>query len=128
MNISSVAPKGFYKKPFLWLLLAIGLLIVPAIGFMSQSGMDWEDIHPAVNALLNGTSTIFLIIGFVAIKNGNIDFHRNCILAAFISSAVFLASYLARFYISGTHKYPGVGWDKVLYFVILFSHMFLVCY
>ena len=46
-------------------------------------------------------------------------------VGAFATSTVFLISYLLRFALTGTHKYPGTGWDKILYLVILFSHMVL---
>jgi len=87
--------------------------------------MTWEEIHPALNALLNATSAGFLVVGFRAIKRRDIERHRFCMLGAFAASSVFLASYLLRFYISGTHRYPGTGWDKMLYLGILFSHMLL---
>jgi putative membrane protein len=38
---------------------------------------------------------------------------------------VFLISYLIRFATTGSHKYPGEGFDKIVYLVILFSHMVL---
>jgi putative membrane protein len=46
-------------------------------------------------------------------------------LMAFTASCVFLVSYLIRFATTGAHKYPGDGFDKVTYLVILFSHMVL---
>ncbi len=49
---------------------------------------------PAVNATLNGLSAIFLALGFIFIKRGNKIAHRNCMIAAFITSAVFLGCYL----------------------------------
>ncbi|MBT8493994.1 MAG: DUF420 domain-containing protein [Deltaproteobacteria bacterium] len=92
---------------------------------MAASGAAWEQLHPAINAMLNGSSTIFLFAGYVAVKKGNTELHWRSMLAAFIASSVFLASYLVRFYLSGTHKYPGTGADKIAYLVILFSHMLL---
>ena len=41
------------------------------------------------------------------------------------ASAVFLVSYLIRVAISGTHVYPGDGWDRTLYLCTLISHMTL---
>jgi len=38
---------------------------------------------------------------------------------------VFLVSYLIRFAISGAHKYPGTGWDKTVYLIILATHSLL---
>jgi len=120
-----VEPRAFYGRPFAWLLFALLLLVIPAIGFMLTSDLAWEQVHPAINAMLNGSSAVFLAAGFLAIKRRKIEFHKRCMLAAFTASSLFLISYIARFYISGTHKYPGHGWDRTLYLIILFSHMLL---
>ena len=84
---------------------------------------SWNEIHPAINAGLNATSAVFLLAGRAAIKRGDRDRHRACMLIAFGASATFLVSYVARFYISGTHVYPPGGWDKPVYLTILFTHM-----
>ena len=85
----------------------------------------WEQIHPALNAVLNLTAFVLLLLGRVAIARGDEALHRRRMLAAFTTSAVFLVSYLIRFATTGAHKYPGTGIDKILYLVILFSHMIL---
>ena len=87
--------------------------------------MSWEQIHPALNAALNLTSFCLLVAGRMAIARGDAELHRKRMLAAFTTSSVFLVSYLIRFAISGSHKYPGTGIDKIIYLVILFSHMVL---
>jgi putative membrane protein len=115
----------FFGKPFLWLALALALLCVPLAGYIAQTASSWEEAHPAINAMLNGASSVFLLVGYLAIRSGRRTFHKQCMLGAFGASALFLASYLLRFAMSGTHKYPGEGWDKTLYLVILFSHMLL---
>lgn len=115
----------FYGKPFMWVLFALVLVYVPLVGFMLERDMRWENMHPAVNAMLNGSSAVFLMVGWFAIRRRRIQLHRACMIAAFTASSLFLASYLARFYLSGTHRYPGVHWDKALYLFILFTHMIL---
>ena len=115
----------FYGKPFMWVLFALVLLIVPTVGFMVQRDMRWNQMHPAINAMLNASSTVFLLVGWFAIKRRLIMLHRTCMIAAFTASSIFLASYLTRFYLSGVHRYPGAHWDRPLYFLILFSHMIL---
>ena len=87
--------------------------------------MRWEHVHPAINAALNGTCAILLVLGRIAIARRKMDRHRSLMIAAFATSTVFLISYVIRFATTGTHKYPGDGWDKILYLVILFSHMAL---
>ena len=87
--------------------------------------MTLEQLHPALNAVLNLTSFAFLIAGRMAIARNDVPLHRKRMLSAFAASTVFLISYLIRYAISGTHKYPGTGWDKTAYLIILFSHMAL---
>jgi putative membrane protein len=84
-----------------------------------------EQLHPAINAALNLTSFVFLVLGRVAIARGDEALHKRRMLSAFAASTVFLVSYLIRFATTGAHKYPGEGWDKTVYLVILFSHMVL---
>ena len=119
------APVRLYGRPFAWLLFALALLAIPLAGAMWKAGMRWEEIHPALNAVLNATSAVFLVAGFLAIRRRQIALHRKCMIAAVSASALFLVSYLARYASTGSQPYPGHGWDKAIYLVILFSHMVL---
>lgn len=124
-DISSAPTRSLYGRPFLWLLFSLLVFLVPAIGYMVEAQMRWEQIHPAINAMLNGSCSVFLIAGWIAIKRKRIELHRQCMIAAFVASTVFLASYLLRYYLTGSHRYPGDGWDKTLYLIVLFSHMIM---
>jgi len=48
---------------------------------------------PAVNASLNGLSAIILTAGYIFIRRKNQTAHRNCMVAAFCPSTVFLGCY-----------------------------------
>ena len=87
--------------------------------------MTWAQLHPAINAALNLTCFVFLVLGRIAIARGDQALHRRRMLSAFASSSVFLVSYVIRFATTGAHKYPGDGWDRTLYLVTLISHMTL---
>ena len=80
---------------------------------------------PTINALLNTLSGILLTIGYVLIRQRKIEAHKNCMLAAFAVSALFLASYLVYHYHAGSKTFPGQGWIRPLYFTILISHIIL---
>ena len=80
---------------------------------------------PHLNALLNTTSAILLTIGFRFIRRGNIPAHRNCQVAAFVTSILFLASYLTYHYFHGDTKFLGQGAVRPFYFAILISHVVL---
>jgi len=87
--------------------------------------MTIEQLHPAINAALNLTSFVLLIMGRMAIASGDEAKHKKLMLAAFTTSSVFLVSYLIRFATTGAHKYPGTGIDKIIYLFILITHMIL---
>ena len=80
---------------------------------------------PALNATLNATSAILLMIGFVLIKQKRIDAHRRVMLTAFAMSALFLASYLIYHANIGSKPYPGTGVMRTIYFAILIPHVIL---
>jgi putative membrane protein len=87
--------------------------------------MPWEQLHPAINAALNLTCFVFLVMGRMAIARGDVPLHRKRMLGAFTASSVFLVSYVIRFATTGAHRYPGDGWDRTVYLLTLFSHMTL---
>jgi putative membrane protein len=80
---------------------------------------------PAVNAALNATSATLLVLGFRAIRAGRRERHRTLMLAALASSLLFLAGYLTRIALTGTHAFPGSGAFRALYLAILASHTLL---
>jgi uncharacterized membrane protein YozB (DUF420 family) len=82
-------------------------------------------ILPAVNAVLNTTSALLLLLGFVFIRQKKIAQHRACMLAAFGVSIVFLVCYLVHHYRVGSVPFRGTGALRVLYFAILVPHVLL---
>jgi uncharacterized membrane protein YozB (DUF420 family) len=80
---------------------------------------------PHLNATLNATSAILLMMGYAFIRTGRINAHRNCQVAAVVSSVVFLVSYLTYHYFHGVTRFAGQGIARPIYFVILFSHTIL---
>ena len=80
---------------------------------------------PTVNATLNTISTILLTIGFVMIRRRKIIAHRNCMIAAFVVSGLFLTSYLIYHYHAGSTPFEGTGWIRSIYFAVLIPHIIL---
>ena len=94
------------------------------MGLLS-SPPDWVHSLPAVNATLNGISTVFLVTGYLMIRRRRIGAHRACMLAAFVCSTLFLTSYLTYHYYTGSTPFPGTGLIRPLYFFILITHVTL---
>ncbi len=86
--------------------------------------MDVSNL-PTLNALLNSLSGVLLTSGYVLIRQGWIRAHRACMLAAFITSTVFLISYLIYHANVGTVAFTGQGGIRIAYFAILISHVVL---
>lgn len=80
---------------------------------------------PTVNATLNTISTVLLIIGFLMIRRRKIVAHRNCMIAAFVVSGLFLTSYLIYHYHAGSTPFEGSGWIRFVYFSVLIPHIIL---
>lgn len=80
---------------------------------------------PAVNAVLNGMSALFLFSGYIAIRNRRVAVHRACMISAVGVSALFLTFYLYYHYHAGSTRFTGQGWVRPLYFTILISHTIL---
>jgi uncharacterized membrane protein YozB (DUF420 family) len=80
---------------------------------------------PLLNAILNGTSAVFLIIGLSFILRGKILAHKLCMLSAFACSAVFLGFYLYFHVHAGLIRFGGQGWIRPVYFTVLISHTIL---
>lgn len=87
--------------------------------------MTVQDL-PTVNASLNGLSTLLLIAGWVFIRRGQREAHRNCMVAALSTSALFLASYLTYHYLShSVTRFVEPAWFRPIYLVILLTHTVL---
>jgi len=80
---------------------------------------------PALNAILNGTAAVLLVIAFILIKQGKRDQHKKVMLAAFTVSVLFLISYLVYHFQAGVLHYPHTGPIRTVYFTILFTHTVL---
>jgi putative membrane protein len=85
---------------------------------------DWS-LFPALNASLNGASAVLITTGRALIRRKKISLHRACMIAAVVTSSVFLASYLYYHAHVGSVRFPGQGWVRPLYFALLISHTVL---
>jgi len=83
--------------------------------------MEIEQL-PGLNAILNSLSAVLLIAGYGLIRRKRIRAHRACMFAAFVTSTLFLISYLTYHYHHGSTRFQGQGWVRPVYFAILITH------
>jgi len=80
---------------------------------------------PTLNAALNATSAVLLTLGWRQIKRRQIESHRRYMIAACVTSAAFLTSYVIYHAQAGSVPFRGTGLVRVIYFLILIPHVIL---
>jgi putative membrane protein len=80
---------------------------------------------PALNAILNGTAAVLILIGIYLIKTGRQRAHRAVMISAVVASSLFLVSYVTYHAHIGSKHFPGHGWARPVYFSILLTHTIL---
>ena len=98
---------------------------VKALVAKAKRKASWARKLPAVNATLNGTCALLLMLGWVLILSRRVRGHAACMIAAVAVSAVFLGCYLVYHFQAGSVSFEGTGRSKVVYLSILLSHTVL---
>lgn len=80
---------------------------------------------PDVNAALNATAALLLLLGYYFIRQGRVRQHRACMIAALTVSTLFLVSYLVYHAQVGSRRFTGTGAIRTAYLTILFTHTVL---
>jgi uncharacterized membrane protein YozB (DUF420 family) len=86
--------------------------------------VSYSDL-PAVNASLNALSAVFLMAGFVFIRRRNQAAHKRCMVAAVITSSVFLTCYLIYHFHAGRTVFKQPAWFRPIYLTLLLTHTVL---
>lgn len=80
---------------------------------------------PVVNATLNGTAAVLLLLGRFLIAKRRIQAHRKVMLTSFCVSIAFLICYLIYHSQVGSVPFKKPGPIRAVYFTILISHTLL---
>ena len=82
-------------------------------------------LWPAVNASLNATAGVLLVVGYFLMRARRIEQHRRFMIAAFITSSLFLLCYVVYHAQVGSVGFTRQGFVRPLYFTILSTHVTL---
>lgn len=108
-------------------LLLVILLQANIVNLFPNHGVlpKWVQFLPTLNALINGTCTILLLVSYYFIRRKNIRMHKRLNITTFILSCAFMISYLI-FHSAGMEtKFGGQGTIRYVYFFILITHIIL---
>ncbi|MCW5906240.1 MAG: DUF420 domain-containing protein [Chitinophagales bacterium] len=102
----------------------VAVVVLGKVKLEVNLGFD-PHIFAAMNAIINSTVSILLLMAFIMVKQGNYVMHRNMMLSAIVLSSLFLVSYIAHHLFAGETKFGGEGGIRIFYYVILASHIIL---
>ena len=75
------------------LAFAVAFLILGPRPDGMEAAVDVSGL-PTINAILNLTTTVLLVVAYVFIRQKKISLHKNTMLTAFGTSALFLVTYV----------------------------------
>jgi putative membrane protein len=134
------------EKKFKSSIVVVSILIpiVVAILFsvkLKDFGINVEPLSflPPIYAGINALTAVILVLGVMAIKNGNKERHQKLMTAAIACSVMFLIMYVAYHLTADSTKYGDINHDgivneselaqvgisRLIYFLILISHILL---
>jgi putative membrane protein len=105
-------------------MLALLILVIYGHGRF-EGAPAWISKLPAINALLNLTSAIFLVLAYQAVRQRDFAAHARRMLCALAASALFLVSYIVYHSVHGDTKFGGHGAVRPVYFFVLITHVSL---
>ena len=127
-----------------WLIGLFSIIVFSAVVLLSRFKLQIDlgfNVHlfALANAIINSLIAILLVAALIAVKNKRFQLHKNFMMTALILSVVFLVSYIAHHLLAGEAKFgdsnhdgvvsaeeiAAVGNLRVVYFVILITHIFL---
>lgn len=80
---------------------------------------------PKLNAMINGTCSLLLLLSLYMIKQKNIETHKKLNIITFCLSSVFLISYITYHWLAEETSFPKDNSLRPLYLAILISHIIL---
>ena len=128
---SASALQNFDSKKAIQLIIGVSIVAVIFLFWLIYfkppmvTQISWITNLSYFNALFNGLSTIFLLLGLNEIRKKQFNKHMKYMISAFISSTLFLVCYVVYYNFVGETKFMTEGVVRYIYFFILISHIIL---
>ena len=112
------------------LIIVFSIIVFVAVVFLSRIKVDLDlpfDVHifAKVNAIINSAVSFLLLVGLLAVKRSRYALHKKVMLTAMVLSFLFLVSYICHHLLSDSTSFGGEGAIKIVYYIILISHILL---
>jgi len=115
------------NKYSIWIkIVSIAIPIVVAILFTVKiPNATPLSFLPPIYACINGLTAVLLVLALLAIKSKKIALHEWLMKSCIALSLVFLVMYIAYHMTSDPTPFGGEGYVKLIYYIILISHILL---
>jgi putative membrane protein len=127
-----------------WLIGIFSVVVFVIVVLLGRYKLEVNvgfDIHifALINAFLNATTAVLLVLALYVVKNGNYLLHKKIMMTALVLSVLFLVSYITHHLLAGEARYGDgnhdgivspeelalVGNMRPVYFFILGTHIVL---
>jgi putative membrane protein len=127
-----------------WLIAIFSVVVFTAVVILGRVKLDIGvsfDVHvfAKINAFINAAIAVLLVAALVAVKQKSYALHKRLMILALLLSVAFLVSYIAHHLLAGEAKFGdsdhdglvseaeklAVGSMRMIYYVILITHIFL---
>ena len=110
------------------LIITFSIIVFAAIILLSRVKLNVDpgfDVHlfAMANAIINSIVALLLIAALIAVKNKKYEAHKKIMLTAMLLSILFLISYICHHLFAGETKFGGEGSAKLIYYIILLTHI-----
>lgn len=112
------------------LIITVSVIVFAAVTILGKYNLAGKvdfpfDVHifATINALINAAVTVLLIAGLAVVRSGNYEAHKKIMLFTIGLSVMFLLSYICHHLFAGETSYAGTGTLRIVYFIILLTHI-----
>lgn len=111
-------------------IISLSIVVFALVVLMRKVKLDIDfgfDTHvfPKISATLNSFVAILLVVGLYFVKVKNLEAHRKSMMLAVLFSILFLLCYVFYHFTTVETLYGGTGAMKVIYYILLFTHITL---
>jgi len=114
------------------IVMALSIVVFVAVIVLNKKILPVPEVIPSfvyklpkLNALINGTCSLLLLLSLYFIKQKNIEIHKKLNIITFCLSAVFLLSYITYHWMAKETTFPADNSLRPVYLIILISHIIL---
>ena len=114
----------FFHRIIYFITAIVFLLLSAMRRYHIDTDIDFSFL-PGFYSIINSVVSVLLIYAVVMIKKGNRLAHQRAMMTALGLSLLFLLSYVVYHFTTPETKYCGEGMMRIVYFILLISHITL---